>query len=70
MPDSLDTKPKRPGWISAIRANFLTGLIIIAPIGLTIWLIISVVGWIDGFVLPLVPDAYQPDRYIQRLLTN
>ncbi|MGB1236178.1 MAG: DUF502 domain-containing protein [Planktomarina sp.] len=68
MPDSLDPKPKRPGWISAIRANFLTGLIIIAPIGLTIWLIISVVGWIDGFVLPLVPDAYQPDRYIQRLL--
>ena len=25
-------------------------------------------GWIDGFVLPLVPGHYQPDRLIQDLL--
>lgn len=69
MPDSSNlSKSHRPGWLSAIRSNFLTGLIIIAPIGLTIWLIWTVVGWIDGFVLPLVPDAYQPDRFIQQLL--
>jgi uncharacterized membrane protein len=24
-----------------------------------------VVGWIDGFVLPLVPQAYHPDRMLQ-----
>ncbi|MEO0358736.1 MAG: hypothetical protein AAF386_10685, partial [Pseudomonadota bacterium] len=61
-------KPKRTGLIGSLRSNFLTGLIIIAPIGLTAWLIWTVVGWIDGFVLPLVPDAYQPDRFIQQLL--
>lgn len=59
-------KPRiRASRLSGLRANFLTGLIIIAPIGLTAWLIWTVVGWIDGFVLPLVPDAYQPDRLIQ-----
>ncbi len=68
MTDQLTPPPKRPGLIASLRSNFLTGLIIIAPIGLTAWLIWTVVGWIDGFVLPLVPDAYQPDRFIQQLL--
>ncbi len=56
------------GIIGRARGNFLTGLVVIAPVGLTIWLIWSVVGWIDGFVLPLVPFKYHPDRLIQDLL--
>ena len=53
------------GWL---RTSFLTGLVVIAPIGLTIWLIWTVVGWIDGFVLPLVPDQFQPDIFIRNRL--
>lgn len=51
-----------------MRANFLTGLVVIAPVGLTIWLVWTVVGWFDGFVLPLVPAQYQPDKLIQTYL--
>lgn len=58
-------EPKRPGLIARLRASFLTGLVVVAPVGLTIWLIWTVVGWIDAFVLPLVPDMWQPDRLIQ-----
>ncbi len=58
-------EPKRRGFIGSLRASFLTGLVVIAPEGLTIWLIWTVVGWIDGFVLPLVPGAWQPDKLIQ-----
>ncbi|MEH6740012.1 MAG: DUF502 domain-containing protein [Sulfitobacter sp.] len=65
-PDPV-TPPKR-SLIGRARGNFLTGLVVIAPVGLTIWLIWSVVGWIDGFVLPLVPFKYHPDRLIQDLL--
>jgi len=54
--------------LGRLRGNFLTGLVVIAPVGLTIWLIWTVVGWIDGFVLPLVPFRYHPDRLIQDLL--
>jgi uncharacterized membrane protein len=61
------TTPKR-GLLGRFRGNFLTGLVVIAPVGLTIWLIWSVVGWIDGFVLPLVPLKYHPDRLIQDFL--
>jgi uncharacterized membrane protein len=54
--------------VGRFRASFLTGLVVIAPVGLTIWLIWSVVGWIDGIVLPLVPKHYQPDKFVQDLL--
>lgn len=63
-PFDPETPPRR-SLVARLRASFLTGLVVIAPVGLTIWLIWSVIGWIDGFVLPLVPYAYHPDRMIQ-----
>ncbi|MCX7565404.1 DUF502 domain-containing protein [Sulfitobacter sp. F26169L] len=66
--DPEPVQPPKRGLIGRARSNFLTGLVVIAPVGLTIWLIWSVVGWIDGFVLPLVPLKYHPDRWIQDLL--
>lgn len=65
MNTPFDPIPPKRTLIGSLRASFLTGLVVIAPVGLTIWLIWSVVGWIDGFVLPLVPSAYHPDRMIQ-----
>ena len=58
--------PRKPGLIARLRGNFLAGLIIIAPIGLTLWLIWTVVGWIDSWVWPFVPYAYQPEELINR----
>lgn len=37
-----------------------------APIGLTIWLIWSVAGWVDGFVWPFVPGGYHPEALVNR----
>ncbi|MEP2642775.1 DUF502 domain-containing protein [Roseobacter sp.] len=67
MNTPFDPEPHLPrrSIVSWLRASFLTGLVVIAPVGLTLWLIWSVVGWIDGFVLPLVPGSYQPDRVLQ-----
>lgn len=67
-PFDPELNPPRRGFLARFRSNFLTGLVVIAPVGLTIWLIWSVVGWIDGFVLPIVPNKYQPDRMLQNLL--
>ncbi len=50
--------------MSGLRASFLTGLVVIAPVGLTVWLMWSVIGWVDGFVLPLVPARFNPEHYI------
>lgn len=58
--------PRAPGLLARLRGNFLAGLIIIAPIGLTFYLIWTVVGWIDSWVWPFVPDAYQPEQLVNR----
>ena len=58
----------RPGLIARLRSNFLAGLIIVAPIGMTLWLIWTVVGWVDSWVWPFVPTAYHPEELINRLL--
>ena len=61
-----ESRSRRPGFIARLRGNFLAGLIIIAPIGLTAYLIWTVVGWIDGWVWPFIPDAYQPTALVNR----
>ena len=50
--------------LARLRTSFLTGIVVIAPVALTIWLIWSVIGWFDGFVLPFVPDAYRPEKIL------
>ena len=50
-----------------IRTSFLTGLVVIAPIGVTVWLVWTVIGWVDGFVLPFVPTAYKPENIINTI---
>lgn len=62
--------PRKPGLFSRLRASFLTGLVVIAPVGLTIWLIWTVIGWVDGFVWPLVPTVWQPDSIVNYWLGN
>ncbi|UWQ19336.1 DUF502 domain-containing protein [Jannaschia sp. M317] len=62
--DDSVPRPQRAGLFTRLRNNFLTGLIVIAPIGLTFWLIWSVIGWIDSWVLPFVPARYRPDIWL------
>lgn len=63
-----ETHPPRRSLFGALRASFLTGLVVVLPTGLTLWLIWSVVGWLDGWILPLIPAAYQPEALVHRLL--
>ena len=56
----------RRGFLGGLRASFLTGLVVILPVGLTIYFVWSVIGWIDGWILPLIPAYYQPDAVILR----
>ena len=53
--------------LARLRTSFLTGIVVLAPVALTIWLIWSVIGWFDGFVLPFVPDAYRPEEILNTI---
>ncbi|MFD1911961.1 DUF502 domain-containing protein [Halodurantibacterium flavum] len=63
QPDPL-LPPRRRTLFGSLRASFLTGLVVILPITLTLWLIWAAIGWIDGWVLPFVPGPYRPHNYI------
>ena len=64
MTTPFEKPPRRPGLFARLRASFLTGIVVIAPVFLTVWLIWSIIGWVDGFVLPLVPARFNPEQYI------
>lgn len=63
-------QPPRPGFLSRLRSSFLTGLVVIAPVAFTLWLIWTFIGWVDGFVLPFVPEFYQPDNLVRYVIGN
>lgn len=62
--DETEAPRKRRSFFSTFRASFLTGLVVIAPIGVTLWLIWTVAGWVDSWVLPFVPVWLRPDQYV------
>lgn len=53
--------------LARLRTSFLTGIVVIAPVALTLWLIWSVIGWFDGIILPFVPDAYRPEQILNTI---
>jgi uncharacterized membrane protein len=59
-------RPQGPSLWQRLRTDFLTGLVVVLPVALTIYLIWTVVGIIDARVLPLVPAAYNPENVFGR----
>lgn len=52
------------GAMARLRNYFLTGLVIAAPLVLTIYITRTFVDWIDSWVTPYIPAAYKPDTYL------
>ncbi len=47
-----------------VRSSFLTGLVIAAPIWITIYVTLAFISFIDDFVTPLIPSQYNPESYL------
>lgn len=60
----IKTERRKTGLIARIRGNFLTGLVVVLPVALTIWMVWSFIGFVDDRVLPLVPNKYNPLNYL------
>ena len=54
----------RGGIIGRLRTYFLTGVIVTAPIGITIYLALAFVDFVDRNVTPLIPSDYQPRNFL------
>lgn len=66
MSDPLSSR--RRGILASLRASFLTGLVVVLPIGLTIYFVWTLIGWIDAWILPLIPSSYQPEALVERYI--
>lgn len=59
-----DNLPKKRSSIMRLRNYFFTGLVICAPLAITAYLTWTLIGWVDGWVKPYLPDVYNPDLYL------
>ncbi len=67
--DEGDTPAVKPvlrrSFGARLRNYFLTGIIVTAPIGITIYLAWAFVDYVDRTVTPLIPPEYNPETYLK-----
>jgi uncharacterized membrane protein len=74
MPTPSDPSPQvkppdveiktQASFLGRLRAYFFTGLVITAPIAITVWATYWFVTMFDAWVKPFLPAAYNPDTYL------
>ena len=58
------SEPAKRGTMHRLRNYFLTGLVIAAPLFLTVYITWAFIVWIDSWVTPFIPSIYSPDTYL------
>ncbi len=61
---SVILPPRKTGVMARVRNYFFTGLVVAAPIGLTLYITRWFVELIDTWFVPLIPARYQPDTVL------
>jgi uncharacterized membrane protein len=54
----------RSRFIARIRNYLLAGILVTAPIGITVWLTFWFLNFVDARVMPLVPARWNPETYL------
>jgi uncharacterized membrane protein len=52
------------GMAGRLRNYFLTGLVVVGPVFVTLYLIWSLATWVDNWVRPFIPPVYWPQTYL------
>jgi uncharacterized membrane protein len=63
-PPPSPAKPALMGLSARLRAYFVAGVLVTAPFALTAYLVWAVVDFVDGKVMTLIPDRYNPNAYL------
>ena len=54
----------RMGLIAKLRTYFFAGILVTAPIGITLYLAWLFINFVDRQVTPLIPARYNPENYL------
>ncbi|WP_340118909.1 DUF502 domain-containing protein [Pelagibius sp. 7325] len=57
-------EPRSPGFITRLRNYFFAGILVTAPIAITVWLAWEFVAFVDGTVTPYIPAPWNPETYL------
>ena len=60
-----EPQPVHHGFASRLRNYFLTGLILVGPIYITLNLTWWFINWVDDAMRPFIPPALQPETYLR-----
>ncbi|MZR30385.1 DUF502 domain-containing protein [Sneathiella litorea] len=69
-PDDEEKKPvfvepaPKVSPLARLRTYFLTGIVVTAPIAITIYLTYVFVSFVDANITPLIPARYNPETYL------
>ena len=64
VPDASKPVAFHHGLIGRLRNYFLTGLVLVGPLYITISLTWWFINWVDDLVRPFIPTAYRPETYL------
>jgi uncharacterized membrane protein len=57
-------EPSSSHLAARLRGYFLTGLIVVGPVAITIYVVWWFINLVDAWVKPLIPTAYLPETYL------
>src|ERR1041384_700903 len=57
-------EPASSHFGARLRGYFLTGLIVVGPVAITIYVVWWFINLVDAWVKPLLPQDYLPDTYL------
>lgn len=63
QPHLIEPK-QRVSILSRLRNYFLTGLVVAAPVTITVVLVMWFVDFVDAWFTPMIPDQYRPEQYL------
>lgn len=64
MAETSSDDPIKPTWRARLRNHFVTGLVVVGPLAITVYLARGFLDWVDATVKPLIPTPWNPDHYL------
>lgn len=64
MIDKPDIPALHLTWMARLRNHFVTGLVVVGPLAITVYIARGFLDWVDATVKPLIPAAWNPDSYL------
>lgn len=63
-PETPVPAPHRVSFAARLRNHFLTGLVVVGPLTITVYITWSLIHFVDNWVKPYIPRIYNPDTYL------